>query len=119
MEHAVAARKDFLLILPHRIAVNNIAETIAFRSVHRDIRGYKLCAADITTVNEKKIDVKCYTNTPPARLIVDGNAKKVYEGEELYEGVYVFRKVALKNKVILLTVRAGSLTDSAQVTYTK
>ena len=79
----------------------------------------KLCAADITTVNEKKIDVKCYTNTPPARLIVDGNAKKVYEGEELYEGVYVFRKVALKNKVSLLTVSAGSLTDSAQVTYSK
>ena len=79
----------------------------------------KLCAADIASVNVKKIDVKCYTNTPPARLIVDGNTKKVYESEELYEGVYIFRKVALKNKVSTLTVSAGNLTDSAQVTIDK
>ena len=79
----------------------------------------KLCAADIAKVTEKKIDVKCYTNTPPAKLTVDGNTKKVYESEELYDGVYVFRKVALKNKVSTLTVSAGNLTDSAQVTIDK
>ena len=79
----------------------------------------KLCAADIATVSTKKIDVKCYTNTPPATLTVDGNAKNKYEGEELYDGVYMFRKVALKNKTSTLTVSAGDQTDSAQVTFEK
>ena len=79
----------------------------------------KLCAADIATVHEKKIDVKCYTNTPPVTLTVDGSDKNRYESEELYDGVYMFRKVTLKNKVSTLTAAAGDQTDSAQVAFEK
>ena len=79
----------------------------------------KLCAADIAAVSTKKIDVKCYTNTPPATLTVDGSEKHPYTGEELYDGVYMFRRVALKNKTSTLTVSAGDQKDSAQVTFEK
>ena len=79
----------------------------------------KLCAAELTTVNTKKIDVKCYTNAPPVTLTVDGNEKRAYAGEELYNGVYVFRKVALKKKTSTLEASAGDRKDAAQVVYSK
>ena len=79
----------------------------------------KLCAAELGTVNEKKKDIRCYTNTPPATLTVDGNEKKKYEAEEVCDGVYVFRKVALKNKISTVEVAAGDSRDSVQITYEK
>ena len=80
----------------------------------------KLCAAELAKVNTKKIDVKCYTNAPPVTLTVDGNEKRSYAGEKIYDGVYVFRKVALKNKVSTLEAAcAGDGKDTAQVAYEK
>lgn len=80
----------------------------------------KLCAAELAKVSAKKIDVKCYTNAPPVTLTVDGNEKKKYTGEKLYDGVYVFRKVALKSKTCTLNaVCAGDGKDAAQVVYEK
>ena len=79
----------------------------------------KLCAAELTTVSAKKIDIRCYTNTPPVTLTVDGNEKNTYEAEALSDGVYVFRRVALKNKVSTVTVKAGDKTDTAQITFEK
>jgi beta-galactosidase len=79
----------------------------------------KICAAELGTVSEKKKDIRCYTNTPPATLTVDGNDKKQYEAEEVYDGVYVFRKVALKNKVSTVEAAAGDSRDSVQITFEK
>lgn len=79
----------------------------------------KLCAAELATVHTKKPDIRCYTNTPPATLTVDGNEKNKYEAETLSEGVYIFRKVALKNKVSTVTVTAGDRTDTVKISYEK
>ena len=79
----------------------------------------KLCAAELATVNVKKPDIRCYTNTPPATLTVDGNEKNPYEAESVSDGVYIFRRVALKNKVSTVTVTAGGKTDSVRITYEK
>ena len=79
----------------------------------------KICAADLAKVNVKKPDIKCYTNTPPVTLTVDGNAKRPYKGEELYDGVYLFRKVALKNRVSTVEAAAGDQKDTAKITFEK
>lgn len=79
----------------------------------------KLCAAELATVSEKKIDVKCYTNTPPVTLTVNGDEKHKHTGEELCDGVYIFRKVALKGKANTLEVSAADRKDSAQINFEK
>ena len=79
----------------------------------------KLCCAGLETVGTKKTDVKCYTNTPPVSLTVNGNEKKPYKGEERFDGVYVFRKVALKKGVNAIKAAAGDRTDEMKITYEK
>lgn len=79
----------------------------------------KICAADIINSEQKKIDIKCYTNTSPLRILVNGDTKKKYKAEEIYDGVFVFRKVTLKNRTNIIEVSSGDQFDRAEINYGK
>lgn len=79
----------------------------------------KICAADLLQTDKKKIDIKCYTNTQPLRILVNGETKKKYVPEEVYDGVYVFRKIALKNRTNIIEVSSGDQFDRAEIRYGK
>lgn len=79
----------------------------------------KICAADLSNSGQKKIDIKCYTNTSPLRILVNGDTKKKYKAEEIYNGVYVFRKIPLKNRTNIIEVSSGDQFDRAEIEYGK
>ena len=72
----------------------------------------KLCAPEHTSTTRKLIDIKCYTNTPPIRLTVNGKQKKKYKCDAISDSVYVFRNIKLRkrNNTIVISTSAG--TDS-------
>ena len=79
----------------------------------------KLCSSDRTSVTGKYIDVKCYTNTPPITLTVNGKTKKKYRCDALSETVYVFRNVRLRRRNNTVVISAASGTDSEVVFRSK
>lgn len=72
----------------------------------------KLCSSERTSVTKKYVDVKCYTNTPPIRMTVNGKTRKKLRCDALSESVYVFRDVKLRRKNNTIVITAASGTDS-------
>ncbi len=72
----------------------------------------KLCSSERTSVTRKYVDVKCYTNTPPIRITVNGKEKKKLHCDALSESVYVFRDVKLRRKNNTIVITAASGADS-------
>lgn len=79
----------------------------------------KICAGDLIVSDKKYIDIKCYTNTSPLRILVNGETKRRYRHDEIYNGVFVFRRIPLKNRTNIIEVSSGDQFDRAEINYEK
>lgn len=78
-----------------------------------------LCNSGLGMVTDKYVDIRCYTNTPPVSLKVNGKTKKKYICRKESDCVFVFEGIKLRRKSNVLTVEAGGQTDSAAIFRSK
>lgn len=68
---------------------------------------------------KKKLDIYCYSNVLPLKLLVNKKSKKRYVPVEIYGGSYVFRRVKIKRKNNLIEISGADAHDTAEIYYGK